>query len=209
MWESVLLNCVASTMLEFRSAKLWGLGPATKTFSRYTSAVQRTSWTRVEPRQTKSGFGLDLLGGKSESATAGSFDANEDIKQTRYSGMVLTFWKGFFMKCRESEGRIRSRRGPRGRNLGGNMKIASGSATGNSEATSHTLAVLSCLQAYEYQSTPYSTCRVLLPKPWLWGLAVGGVDRGRSVPFRLLIGRMKTSRSTCREDSEPGGSVAG
>jgi hypothetical protein len=49
-----------------------------------------TSWTRVEPRQTKSGLGLglDLLGGKSESATAGSFDANQDIKQTRYSERV-------------------------------------------------------------------------------------------------------------------------
>lgn len=39
---------------------------------------------------------LDLLGGKSESATAGSFDANEDIKQTRYSDRVVsTFWKGY------------------------------------------------------------------------------------------------------------------
>lgn len=52
----------------------------------------------MEPRQTKSGFGLgldldldlDLLEGKSESATAGSFDANEDIKQTRDSERV--YW---------------------------------------------------------------------------------------------------------------------
>lgn len=73
--------------LKFRSApELLGFGRPTKTLSRYSQ--RRTSWTRVEPRQTKSGFGLDLLGGKSESATAGSFDANEDIKQTRYSNRV-------------------------------------------------------------------------------------------------------------------------
>jgi hypothetical protein len=34
------------------------------------------------------GLDLNLLGGKSESATAGSFDANQDIKQTRYSERV-------------------------------------------------------------------------------------------------------------------------
>lgn len=61
------------------------------------------------------------------------------------------------MKCRREwkEGGETKRR--RERNLEGNMKIASGSATWNPEATSHTLAVLSLpagLQAYAVPEYP-------------------------------------------------------
>lgn len=166
-------------MLKFRSApELLGFWPGdTKTLSRYSQ--RRTSWTRVEPRQTKSGFGLDLLGGKSESATAGSFDANEDIKQTRYSDRVCRpFWKGYFMKCRREwkEGGKSKRR--RERNLEGNMKIASGSATWNPEATSHTLAVLSLPLPAGLRSTRVPRTVGAPSQTLLWGLAVGGGDRG-------------------------------
>lgn len=100
-------NAGVSDLLQTKSLCSWPSDKNILELHTHTNAAQNvmdSGGTETNEEWVRAGAGdgdFDLLGGKSESATAGSFDANEDIKQTRYSERVyLPFGRDNFRSGR-------------------------------------------------------------------------------------------------------------